>query len=64
MTGRFKGTHTGNLYTPLGPVAASGKELDLLFVDYFRVTSEKIVECEVVRHRLGMMIQLGAIPAK
>jgi hypothetical protein len=49
---------------PLGPVAASGKGLDLLFVDYFRVANEKIVECEVVRDRLGMMIQLGAVPAK
>jgi hypothetical protein len=47
-----------------GPVAASGKGLDLLFVDYFRVANEKIVECEVVRDRLGMMIQLGAVPAK
>ena len=62
VTGRFKGTHTGDLYTPLGPVAASGKELDLLFVDYFRVANEKIVECEVVRDRLGMLIQLGAVP--
>jgi hypothetical protein len=53
VTGRFKGTHTGDLSTPLGPVPASGKELDLLFVDYFRVTNEKIVECEVVRDRLG-----------
>jgi hypothetical protein len=24
----------------------------------------KIVECEVVRDRLGMMIQLGAVPPK
>jgi predicted ester cyclase len=64
VTGRFKGTHTGDLSTPLGPVAASGKALDLLFVDYFRVANEKIVECEVVRDRLGMMIQLGAVPAK
>ena len=35
-----------------------------LFVDYFRVANEKIVECEVVRDRLGMMIQVGAVPAK
>jgi hypothetical protein len=27
VTGRFKGTHTGDLYTPLSPVAASGKDL-------------------------------------
>ena len=64
VTGRFKGTHTGDLQTPLGPISASGKELDLLFVDYFRVANGRIVECEVVRDRLGMMIQLGAIPAK
>ena len=63
VTGRFKGTHTGDLYTPLGPVPASGKGLDLLFVDYFRVANEKIVECEAVRDRLGMIIQLGAVPA-
>src|SRR5215207_3663904 len=53
VTGRFKGTHTGDISTPLGPVAASGKELDLLFVDYFRMANDKIVECEVVRDRLG-----------
>jgi len=62
VTGRFKGTHSGDLYTPLGPVAASGNGLDLLFVDYFRVADGKIVECEVVRDRLGMIIQLGALP--
>jgi hypothetical protein len=101
MTGRFKGTHTSDLSTPLGPVAASGKGLDLLFVDYFRVANERSShrelrgqpparphsavripadlgwsrrqchgtlgvdcngrECEVVRDRLGMMIQLGAV---
>jgi len=65
VTGRFKGTHTGgDLYTPLGAVAASGNGLDLLFVDYFRVADGKIVECEVVRDRLGMLIQLGAVPAR
>ena len=63
VTGRFKGTHTGDLDTPLGSIPASGKGVDLLFVDYFRVANEKIVECEVVRDRLGMMIQLGAVPA-
>ena len=41
VTGRFEGTHTGDLSTPLGPVAASGKGLDLLFVDYFRVQTKR-----------------------
>jgi ketosteroid isomerase-like protein len=62
VTGRFKGTHRNDLATPLGTIVATGKTLDLLFVDYFRVRNGKIVECEVVRDRLGMMIQLGAIP--
>lgn len=62
VTGRFKGTHENDLPTPLGTIVASGKTLDLLFVDYFRVVNGKIVECEVVRDRLGMMIQLGAAP--
>ena len=64
VTGRFRGTHTGRLETPFGPVAPSGRELDLLFVDYYRVVDGKIVECEVVRDRLGMLIQLGAVPAQ
>ena len=37
VTGRFKGTHQNDLATPLGTMAGSGKKLDLLFVDYFRV---------------------------
>jgi hypothetical protein len=41
VTGRFKGTHTGDLSTPLGPVAAFGKGLDLLFVDCFRVQTKR-----------------------
>jgi ketosteroid isomerase-like protein len=59
VTGRFKGTHKNDLATPLGTIVAAGKDLDLLFVDYFRVADGKIVECEVVRDRLGMIAQLG-----
>ena len=59
VTGRFKGTHMKDLETPIGTIVATGKALDLLFVDYFRVSNGKIVECEVVRDRLGMMLQLA-----
>jgi predicted ester cyclase len=62
VTGMFKGTHENDLATPLGPVRPSGHTLDLLFVDYFRVVNGKIVECEAVRDRLGMIAQLGGIP--
>lgn len=37
VTGRFEGTHEHDLATPVGTIVGSGKSLDLLFVDYFRV---------------------------
>ena len=37
------------LTTPsVGGLTVSGKKLDLLFVDYFRVLDGKIIECEAV----------------
>src|SRR5262245_45356582 len=62
VTGRFKGTHNGDLATAIGTLAASGKTLDLIFVDYFRVVDGQIVECEAVRDRLDMILQLGGVP--
>lgn len=62
VTGRFKGTHSGDLATPMGTIPASGKTLDLIFVDYFRVVDGRIVECEAVRDRLEMILQLGGVP--
>jgi ketosteroid isomerase-like protein len=64
VTGRFRGTHLNDLATPLGTLVASGKILDLLFVDYFRVREGRIVECEAVRDRLDMILQLGGVPAR
>ena len=61
ITGRFKGTHTGDLITPQGTLPASGNSLDMPFADYFRIDDEQIVEHEVVWDQLGMMAQLGAL---
>ena len=60
ITGRFKGTHKNDLSTPLGTIVASGNTLDLFFADYPRVVNGKIVECEAVWDRLGLVAQLGA----
>lgn len=60
ITGRFKGTHSGDLVTPQGTLPASGNQLDVLFVDYFRVDGGTIVEHEVIWDQLQMMSQLGA----
>ncbi len=60
VTGRFKGTHVNDIKTPLGVVPASGNSLDMYFTDYIRVANGRIVECEAVWDRLGMLAQLGA----
>ena len=62
VTGYFRGTHENDLATPVGTLPASGKRLNWLFVDYFRVENGKIVELEAVRDRLGMILHLGGLP--
>lgn len=62
VSGRFKGTHQGDLVTPQGAIPASGKALDLPYADYFRVEGGEIVEHEVVWDSMTMMAQLGAVP--
>jgi predicted ester cyclase len=62
VSGRFKGTHQGDLVSPQGTLPASGNQLDLPYADYFRVEGGKIVEHEVVWDSMGMMMQLGAGP--
>ena len=62
VSGRFKGTHQGDLVTPQGTIPASGNSLDLPYADYFRVEGGRIVEHEVVWDSMTMMAQLGALP--
>jgi steroid delta-isomerase-like uncharacterized protein len=64
VTGRFKGTHSGDLVTPGGTLPASGKALDLPFVDYWRVEDGKIVAHEATFDQMAMLSQLGAGPAQ
>ena len=63
VTGWFRGTHVNDFRTPLGVVPASGNALAMYFTDYVRVVAGRIVECEAVWDRLGMVAQLGAAVA-
>ena len=62
VSGRFKGTHSGDLVSSQGTVPASGNALDMPFVDYWKVADGKVVEHEATWDQLGMMAQLGAMP--
>jgi hypothetical protein len=57
-----KGTHRNDVATPLGTIVGSDKQLDLLFVDHFRVLDGTIIDCDAVRDRLDMILKLERIP--
>ena len=58
--GRFRGTHTADLVSPDGTLAATGNALDLAFSDYFRVQDGRIVAHEIIWDQMAMLAQLGA----
>lgn len=60
-TGRFTGTHTGDLVSPNGTIPASGNALDLPFADYFRVGGGKIVAQESIFDQMTLLGQVGAL---
>jgi predicted ester cyclase len=62
VLGHFKGTHTGDLQSPGGTIPASGKTLNLRFMDYFKVTGGKIVDHQTIFDQVEMLTQLGAMP--
>jgi steroid delta-isomerase-like uncharacterized protein len=62
ITGRFKGTHEGDLVSPQGTIPASGNALDMPFADYFRTSGGQITEHEVIWDQMTLLAQLGALP--
>ena len=62
ITGRFRGTHQGDLVSPQGTIPASGNTLDMPFADYFRVSGGRIIEHEVIWDQMTLLAQLGAFP--
>lgn len=61
VNGRFRGTHTADLVSPEGTLAATGNALDLAFADYVKVQDGRIVVHEIIWDQMAMLGQLGAL---
>jgi hypothetical protein len=57
---RFQGRHTGDL---MG-LAASGRSVDVAVMDLFRIVDGRRVEHWALLDNLGLLRQVGALPAR
>ncbi len=55
----FRGTHQG----PFGPIPATGKEISMSGITIYTLRDGKIAEARSSFDQMGMMQQLGAMPA-
>ncbi len=62
VLGHFGGTHSGDLYSPGGTIPASGNQLNLRYIDYFKVADGRIVEHQTSYDQMELLGQLGALP--
>src|SRR5262249_17808557 len=62
VTGRFKGTQTGDLVGEQGTIAASGKQIDLPFAEVFTIRDDLIARQETYWDQMTMLAQIGALP--
>jgi len=62
LLGHFRGTQTGDLPGAGGTIPASGKTLNLRYIEYFRVDGGRIVDQQTVFDQMDMLGQLGALP--
>ncbi|KMO42397.1 hypothetical protein VQ03_10790 [Methylobacterium tarhaniae] len=56
---RFRGRHTGDL---MG-LPASGRSIDIAVMDLFRIVDGRLVEHWALLDNLGLLKQVGALPA-
>jgi predicted ester cyclase len=63
VLGHFRGSHTGDLQSPGGIRPASGNDLNLRFIDYFKVEAGRIVDHQTIFDQMELLGQLGALPA-
>lgn len=57
-----RGTHTGNLVTPMMRLPATGKQITVTGISIFRFADGKIVETWNQSDSLGLFQQLGLFP--
>jgi predicted ester cyclase len=58
----FRGTNTADFVTPM-PLPATGKQVLMTGMAIARITGGKVVEVLDMEDNLGLMQQLGLIPA-
>ena len=63
VLGRFCGTHVGALQSPNGTIPATGRTLNLRFMDYFKVEAGVIVDHQTIFDQTEMLSQLGVMPS-
>ena len=61
FTGR--GTHTGPLQTPTGELPPTGRRIEVAFAQVLQFEQGKISYARLYFDALGMLQQLGVIPA-
>jgi len=58
---RHRARHVGQLVTPLGAVAPTGRMLESLAIDIFTISDGLVTKIWVVGDELGRLMQLGAV---
>jgi predicted ester cyclase len=59
---RAEGTHEGTLRTPGGDIPATGKRVNLPYLERFEVEDSLIVSGNLIFDRVELLEQLGAMP--
>jgi steroid delta-isomerase-like uncharacterized protein len=58
-----RGTHKGEFRGPTGSIPPTGKQVTVTSIDIFRIADGKFIERWPERDRLGLLQQLGVVPA-
>jgi len=61
--GTFTGTHQGALHGPAGDIPATGRPVAVDYIQVLRFRDGKHISLNLMYDRLGMLEQLGIIPA-